>query len=370
MTKMGLVLGTVGLLAMTSGWSQEVARPDAYFPPRADAFVPLPDAGPPTCFGTPTPCASRSDNCTDGEGCRVQQCSGSGTCAWLSTETCSVLPGCYVDGGRCMGIGRCQDINFSPSCFRAQCEWNDSFGRCGGVAASCASLSGAACLEQPGCMSLLDAGPVDAGPADAGPLPDVGSDAGPLDAGPAPLCTPRGSCDPADVSSCPAGRVCAGSIPVTTCRVPTSVRGTEGTMCAASADCLPGLICTDGRGGRACLRACRPGRPLDCRAGTTCGPAHFNDACLRRCVQDCDLYDNDCPSGETCVRFTPNPDEPAIQGCLNPGFGELGEACTSANACVRGAACIDGSCQQLCLTTAECTTGSCVASSEGITHCE
>lgn len=141
-------------------------------------------------------------------------------------------------------------------------------------------------------------------------------------------------------------------------------------MCAASADCLPGLICTDGRGGRACLRACRPGRPLDCRAGTTCGPAHFNDACLRRCVQDCDLYDNDCPSGETCVRFTPNPDEPAIQGCLNPGFGELGEACTSANACVRGAACIDGSCQQLCLTTAECTTGNCVASSEGITHCE
>ena len=36
------------------------------------------------------------------------------------------------------------------------------FGRCGGVAAICASLSGTECLEQPGCMSLLDAGPVDA----------------------------------------------------------------------------------------------------------------------------------------------------------------------------------------------------------------
>ena len=368
MTKMGLLPVALVLLTMTSGCPPQVAPRDAYVTPRADAFVPLLDAGPPTCIGTPASCVGRTGAaCTEGPGCRVVQCTGSGSCGRLSTAVCVTLPGCYVDGGRCMGTGRCEDITFSPSCYRSECTWDDQSGPCGGTPTRCESLTGAACAAQPGCTSLLDAGPID-----AGPLPDAGRDGGRPDAGPRMICAPPIACDPFSLFPCPGSSICIPDVTFgTACVPPASMLQREGAPCSFRNACDRGLACLTLGSGFACQRLCRIGDSV-CGAGLVCGLA-YDDAnpCLRICMPRCDLYAQDCPAGLACVRFRPHPiDDFSIDSCMPEGTTPIGSGCTEATSCVRGAACIDSICQRLCRSTADCTSGTCVPSSEGIRHCE
>lgn len=368
-----VALGIAGLLLMGCPPQEVAPFPDAYTEP-VDAYMVRPDAGPPppvTCTGAAPDCRTlMSTECTDVAGCRLSRCSGNSSCYLLDRESCSYVRGCYYsDRDGCQGDpATCETFTDGTTCRLARCNWDyDGRGRCLGSATSCSVLSGAACSAQPGCTSLLDAGMPDAGLPDA-TLPDAGADAGPPDAGPPMLCAVEGRCDPVVTTSCTSTQVCISSSIGTYCATQTA-RLTEGMPCSLRGDCRPGLVCTDGRGGRACMRPCRAGR-LDCGAGSICGAAlQPLQPCLRQCMQTCDLYANDCPSGEVCRHFSPARGEPAVNGCINPGFSAIGEGCT-ATGCMRGAICIDSVCQQICRTTADCTAGTCVPSSEGITHCE
>ena len=368
MRRLGAILGVVGSLSLFGCPPQEVVPdPDAYVLPPPDAYTaPLPDAGPPTCAGRAATCNEQTaTTCTDVAGCRLVRCTGESSCELLDRESCSLAPGCYYrETTGCEGVPpECETLTDSGTCGLVRCSWDFSGrGRCMGSATQCGELSGAACTDQPGCTSLVDAGAPDAGPADAG------RDAGPPDTGPPMLCTVTGSCDPVVPATCPSTAVCVSTSTMGTYCAARGANLAEGMRCTVRADCRPGLLCGDGRGGRACMRPCRTGRS-DCGAGSVCGEAvEPLDPCLRLCMQSCDLYENDCPTGETCVHFSPARGEPAVNGCINPGFSEIGESCLPTS-CVRGASCVDSVCRQLCRTTAECTTGECVEGASGISTC-
>lgn len=352
--------------------AQEVAPfPDAYFPPRDAYTTPLPDTGPPppaTCGGTPPRCSEQSSaTCTDVAGCRNVRCTGEASCDFLDRESCYYVPGCYYrDSTGCEGSPpQCEGLTDGTTCRLARCSWDfEGRGRCTGAATSCGALSGDACTEQPGCMSLLDAGMPDAGP------PDAGNDAGPPDAGPPMLCSIGGICDPFATRPC-SGQLCIPDRSMRTrCASPAFTLRTEGASCSLDNECERGLACMSLAGVFQCRRLCRAGDST-CGAGNVCGvPYDSTTPCLRFCVPSCDIYEQDCAAGQACVNFRPaSTDASTISACLPEGTTPIGGACMYADSCVRGGVCLGSVCRQLCDDPADCTTGACVAGSSGIFTC-
>lgn len=146
----------------------------------------------------------------------------------------------------------------------------------------------------------------------------------------------------------------------------------EGAVCALDNDCAAGLACMGGPGGLRCRRLCRAGSTTDCRtAGTVCGTIYdASDPCLRYCMQGCDVYTQDCPTGQACVHFAPATGEPRIMACLDEGAVAIGGSCLYADDCVRGGACIGGRCRQLCRDSLDCPTGTCSGVTDtGLLYC-
>lgn len=373
MKKMGPTLCAGVLLAMMSGCpAQEISRvPDAYVAP-FDAYVPpLPDAGPPppaTCTGVPHACNEQtSATCTDIAGCRLARCTGESSCDFLDRESCAYVRGCYYrDSTGCEGTpADCQSFTDGTTCRLARCNWDfDGRGRCIGTATPCSTLSGAACSAQPGCTSLLDAGMPDAGP------PDAGNDAGPPDAGPPVLCSVGGTCDPFAARPC-GGYLCIPDRTMRTrCTAPAFTLRAEGAACATDSECERGLACLSLAGVFQCRRLCRIG-DTTCGADSVCGTAYDSaNPCLRICQPRCDLYMQDCPAGQACVSFRPNAvDDFLIESCLPEGTTPIGGACMYADSCVRGGICLGSVCRQLCDAPTDCTSGACIAGSDGIFTC-
>ncbi len=371
--QMGSTLVAGVLLAMMSGCpAQEVAPfPDAY---RAsvDAYTtPLPDTGPPpppTCTGSAPTCLEQtSTTCTDVAGCRLVRCTGESSCDFLDRESCSYVRGCfYRDDTGCEGSPpECESFTDGTTCRLARCNWDfDGRGRCMGSATPCRSLTGDACTEQPGCTSLLDAGMPDAGP------PDAGNDAGPPDAGPPMLCSVGGTCDPFATRPC-GGNLCIPDRTTRTrCATPAFTLRAEGAACATDSECERGLACLSQLGVFQCRRLCRIGDST-CGATSVCGVAYDTaNPCLRICMPRCDLYEQNCPTGQACVSFSPDStDDFFIESCLPEGTTPIGGACMFANSCVRGGICLGSVCRQLCDDPADCTSGACVSGSSGIFTC-
>ena len=366
-----VALGITGLLSTGCPAGEVAPFPDAYVAP-VDAYAaPRPDTGPPppaTCIGAAPDCRTlMSTECTDVAGCRLSRCTGNSSCDFLSRESCSSVRGCYYSDSRgCQGEpATCETFTDGTICRLARCNWDfEGRGRCIGNATSCSVLSGAACSEQPGCTSLLDAGMPDAGP------PDAGNDAGPPDAGPPMLCAVGGSCDPF------AARPCGGYLCIpdrttrTRCTAPAFTLRAEGAACVSDNECQAGLACLSSAGVFQCRRLCRVGDSI-CGARSVCGLAYDSaNPCLRLCMPRCDLYAQDCPSGQACVNFRPSPmDACTVDTCLAEGITPIGSACMYADSCVRGGACVGSLCRQLCRNTSECTTGTCSSVGSGISTC-
>ncbi len=362
---------TMGLVALTllsgcPGGTPDT-RPDVPFVPRdvPPMDLGMPDVPPPVCTGTAAPCTG-AGSCAPG--CYQRACTGTPTScrARFDYADCRADLECTWDSRemRCDGdfVTGCFGYTSRDPCRWNGCEWSDS-APCEGTPAPCETLDVASCVGAPGCRVIGADGGTDAGrdaPVDA-----------PADAG--SPCMVRGSCDPFASRPCPSGQAC----------IPDRVEGTrcvtlgfspdpEGSVCSVDNDCAAGLGCMGGPGGLRCRRLCRGGSTTDCRtAGTVCGAIYdASDSCLRYCMQGCDLYTQDCPTGQACVSFAPATGEPRVIACLDEGTVAIGGSCAYADECVRGGACIGGFCRELCSATIDCAAGTCAGiSTSGLTYC-
>ncbi|WP_157068965.1 hypothetical protein [Sandaracinus amylolyticus] len=212
--------------------------------------------------------------------------------------------------------------------------------------------------------------------------PDAGRDAGVdaavdagRDAGSAPVCRVVGGCDPFERDPCGANRTCISDATMGTRCVSSAftLRG-EGESCTVDNQCAERLEC---RGlfsdAFECVRQCRIGSVGECGAAGRClMQARTGETCLGLCVpvNDCDLLTQDCPGGRACVLLGDPESEDEIATCLPPGAAAVGQSCAWADSCVRGAACIGGTCRQLCGDSLDCTTGTCSGRTvSGVGYC-
>jgi len=365
---------TLGLMVVTSASGCPSGTPgdagiDAPFVGRDAPLVDLgmPDVPPPVCVGTPEPCMG-AGGCAPG--CYSRGCTGTPTScrSRFDLAECRVDPGCEWISRELLCDGfpyACANHTSRDPCRRNGCAWSDT-PPCEGTAAACETLDEATCAVAPGCRlaSAPDAG------TDAGTDAPVGAPV-PVDAG--PLCTVRGSCDPFASRPCPSGQACVPDrVEGTRCVTLSFSPDAEGAVCALDNDCATGLGCMGGPGGLRCRRLCRAGSTTDCRAAdTVCGTIYdASYPCLRNCMQSCDVYAQDCPVGQACVRFTPAIGEPRITACLDEGAVVIGSSCLYADDCVRGGACIGDRCRQLCRDSGDCSIGTCSGvSSTGLLYC-
>lgn len=338
-----------------------------FVPPDVPAIdLGMPDVPPPVCIGTPSPCAGAGD-CAPG--CYTRACTGTPTSCRSRFDPAE----CAADVG-CAWIARdllcdgfttaCGAYTTRDPCRWNGCEWSDT-PACEGAPSPCELLDEAACLTAPGCRLASE--------------PDAGADAGAdapidapmsLDAG--PLCMVAGGCDPFASRPCPSGQACIPDrTEGTRCTTLSFSPDAEGAVCALDNDCAMGLACMGGPGGLRCRRLCRAGSTTDCTAGTVCGAIYdASDPCLRYCMQSCDPYAQDCPTGQACVRFAPATGEARIDACLDEGAVAIGGSCVYADDCVRGGACIGSSCRQLCADSSDCSTGTCSGvTTSGLLYC-
>ncbi|UJR82138.1 hypothetical protein [Sandaracinus amylolyticus] len=214
------------------------------------------------------------------------------------------------------------------------------------------------------------------------PRPDAGHDAGTdagqdagRDAGAAPACVVTGgACDPFERDPCGANRTCISDATMRTRCVSSAftLRG-EGESCSVDNQCAERLECRALFSELACVRQCRIDGVGDCGAAGRClMQARTGETCLGLCVpvNDCDLFTQDCTGGRACVLLGDPESEGEIATCLPPGAAAVGQSCAWADSCVRGAACIGGTCRQLCGDSLDCTTGTCSGRTvSGVGYC-
>jgi hypothetical protein len=101
-------------------------------------------------------------------------------------------------------------------------------------------------------------------------------------------------------------------------------------------------------------------------ASTSSGPLTC-DVPVTDITGDCDLFQQNCPAGETCIIFVDDPVNPtmAFTGCNPAGLVGLGQACQTAEDCQEDMLCIGtnpGMCTYACCPTTNepCGVGECV----------
>lgn len=219
-----------------------------------------------------------------------------------------------------------------------------------------------------GSLEIVDAyrPPRDAGPPDAGTDGglDAGQDGG-RDAGPA--CFVSGSaCDPFADDPCGRGRTCiSDQDEITRCVTSAFTLRPEGDSCSVDNQCQEGLECRALLGGPfRCSHQCRLGSVGECGPNGRCAtPATRIDACLGLClpVNDCTIFGGECTGGRACILLgDPEDDLGEVTICAPPGSTPVGAACDWADECVPRAACVAGTCEELCRTDADCSVGRCI----------
>lgn len=326
----------------------DAARPDT---PPIDAFVPLPDVGPPVCAGTVTACSARTvAACEAGPGCRLDRCVGTADDCRLRVDPtdCAYVRGCYWAGDDCEGEPEpCSVYGTASTCRIAGCSPDDT-PSCAGFAPSCESLDLASCEATPGCDPVgidagteLDAGPPDAGPTDAGRT-----------------CGRSGTCHPLYDASCR----CGYSATAFDWACGRSGTGVVGGVCTTSANCGAGLWCsrrTNAASGT-CRRLCD--EDTDCGASEAC--AQIDDisvSCSGYCLplSECSIVDQDCGSGRGCYWLVDGAREHNF--CARAGTAEANDSCYSdPTACMAGYVCASrlgmmyARCHETCTTSSSC----------------
>jgi hypothetical protein len=222
-----------------------------------------------------------------------------------------------------------------------------------------------------GLLEIVDAyrPPRDGGPPDAGTDAglDAGQDAG-RDAGPACFVS-GGACDPFADDPCGRGRTCiSDQDEITRCVTSAFTLRAEGDSCSVDNQCQERLECRAALGAPLrCMRQCRIGSVGECGPDGRCIVlARSSDRCLGLCapVDQCDLFAPSCDAGRTCILVgDPESEVGEVMLCAPPGATPVGSACPYADSCVAGAGCIGGICEELCRTTADCSTGTCIGRS-------
>lgn len=202
-----------------------------------------------------------------------------------------------------------------------------------------------------------------------------------------PGCLPRteGACDPVcqtggcDFCVDKCSYVIADGALVAACRPTGSRRTAEACSIIAAGvaeqadDCAPGNICLPpfiGDSTAFCFALCRDA--IDCPYGVACAPRPLSaaggsvsvcDPPYDQCGRDgtcCDpVTASGCPSERICLLVAPDPgtDHSRTVCELSYGDGRNGAPCSTARDCQRRNVCVNGHCQQVCSSSAPCSTG-------------
>ncbi|MEQ9076427.1 MAG: hypothetical protein RLP09_21405 [Sandaracinaceae bacterium] len=230
-----------------------------------------------------------------------------------------------------------------------------------------------------------DGGAMDGGAMD-GSMADGGVTDGGVDAGPVSMpCTPTGSCDPFDPSSCPSGQKCAVSDMGTVCEDLTADPAlVAGEACTRDSQCGPGTWCVNFGSGFECAPMCAAGSIGDCGADGACIGRVGMEACVQVCrpiAARCDIYAQDCADAAEACTLASHPETgERYTGCRPEGTQTVGQPCGgSMGTCAGGLICIReagaSTCREVCRDPGppSCTqageTCSGTARSWGVTYC-
>jgi hypothetical protein len=160
-------------------------------------------------------------------------------------------------------------------------------------------------------------------------------------------------CDPFGAPTCGAGETCTWVYNIAAPICAPAGPAAAGEPCDADTACAEGVcLSLDGTGSR-CMALCRDA--ADC-AGEACldlEDAEFSICRLADLYRACDLLAPACGEGEGCYQVTGE----ASPICAGAGSVAVGAACTYANDCLAGDACIqlvtdgqagEGACRDLC----------------------
>lgn len=220
---------------------------------------------------------------------------------------------------------------------------------CAGAPDSCAP--GLTCLD-PGdgaiCLKICDAGD-DTDCANLGNDPNGYGCVGPLQAAPAyGLCLPNPpACVPWD-DMCEATNYCEytggandfGCIPEGT--------AVAGGACSPQNPCMKGSMCLNLGQGGTCMTPCNPTGGAGCGQDEVCfGIQDQNGQALPFGFCDdapttCTVLSDNCPAGEYCQAYQDG------NFCSTEGTAQVGQPCSGANLCMRGAVCDGQNCRQVC----------------------